>query len=195
LNIPSCGRVKNPSIGLRQLIEKTPRLFLTRFFVYFFIEKSKARPAGQNNLKELQTASLRHKRKPMITTTTTITNNELQATNNKRTNPFEHTPLRAGQKSVNRAESKGQRAKSKGQRARSQKSEAHSFTPKSQTTKSNSSNIPSCGRVKNPSIGLRQPIEKTPRLFLTRFFVYFFIEKSKARPAGQNNLKELQATS
>jgi len=30
---------------------------LTRFFVYFFIEKSKANQAGQNNLKKQQVAS------------------------------------------------------------------------------------------------------------------------------------------
>jgi hypothetical protein len=107
-------------------------------------EKSQARPAGQNHLKRAADRKSQAQTKTMITTTTTITNNELQATNNKRSNP---------------------------------------------------SNIPPCGRVKNPSIGLRQLIEKTPRLFLTRFFVYFFIEKSKARPAGQNNIKEPQATS
>jgi hypothetical protein len=98
---------------------------------------------------------------------------------------------------MSRAESHGPRAASQEWEAGSQKSEVRSSVSapetnnEQQTTNrhpgyespSNSSNnisnplnIPSCGRVKNPSIGLRRSFEKTPRLFLTRFFVYFFIE-------------------
>jgi hypothetical protein len=98
---------------------------------------------------------------------------------------------------MSRAESHGPRATGREPGAGSQKAEARSWKfslssgNEQQTTNrhpgyespSNSSNnisnplnIPSCGQVKNPSIGLWQSIEKTPRLFLTRFFADFFIE-------------------
>jgi hypothetical protein len=83
------------------------------------------------------------------------------------------------------------KTKGREEKARSQKAEVGSSKPEAgsqepgakccepRTTNhklTNPLNIPPCGRVKNPSIGLRQPIEKTPRLFLTRFFADFFIE-------------------
>jgi len=79
---------------------------------------------------------------------------------------------------------KGQRAESKEPGAGSQKQRVSGTTNNDNNDNHNNKQepfeplrtYPPFGRVKNPSIGLRQTIEKTPRLFLTRFFADFFIE-------------------